>query len=169
MKKRYLPDYYFKSIYTIDFKILKNMGIKNLIIDIDNTLMPWGSRTADENVKNFIKNLRDDGFNICLLSNSSKHRVRLFKGNMDVEFYSFGIKPMKIMFKGAMKKLMGSPKDTCVIGDQIFTDILGGNRCCVYTILVDPISNKEFITTKLLRKIEGYIKSKIEYQKENVE
>lgn len=146
---------------------MKELGIENLIIDIDNTLMPWGSKIADESVKELINNLIRQGFKICLLSNSSGRRVKLFRGDLDIDYFSVvGIKPMKIMFKGAMKKLNAAPFNTCVIGDQIFTDILGGNRCKTYTILVDPISSKEFITTKIIRKIEGLIKKNLIYEKE---
>lgn len=166
MKKKCIPDFYYKSIYEIDFDNLKKLGIKNLIIDIDNTLMPWGSKIADENVKDFIISLRNKGFKICLLSNSSRHRVKIFKGDMDIEYFSLGIKPMKIMFKGAMRKLDATPLNTCVIGDQIFTDILGGNRCNTYTILVDPISKKEFITTMMIRRIEKIIKKNLKCEKE---
>lgn len=165
MKNICIPDFYFKSIYDINFNELKRMGIENLIIDIDNTLVSWGSRFADDKVNKFIKELRDMKFNICLLSNSSRKRVKRFRGEMDVELFTTGIKPMKTMFLGALRKLDGKPENTCAIGDQIFTDIVGANRCGLYTILVDPISKDEFITTKWIRKIECNIRGKLEYEK----
>jgi HAD superfamily phosphatase (TIGR01668 family) len=166
MKNVLTPDYYVTSIYAIDFIKLKSMGIENLIIDIDNTLVAWGSVDADEKTFNLIKGLRTLEFKICLLSNSSKKRVLKFISDMDVDFFSVGIKPMRIMFMGALKRLNGKPSNTCVIGDQIFTDIMGGNRCGIYTILVDPISNQEFISTKYIRLIEKKTKQSLFYAKE---
>lgn len=166
MKNVLTPDYYVTSIYSIDFIKLKTKGIENLIIDIDNTLVAWGSQKADEKAFYLIKELRILEFKICLLSNCSKKRVLKFIRDMDVDFFSIGIKPMRIMFTGALKRLNGKPSNTCVIGDQIFTDILGGNRCGIYTMLVDPISNQEFISTKYIRSIEKKIKKSLAYTKE---
>lgn len=166
MKSVLTPDYYVTSIYSIDFIKLKAKGIENLIIDIDNTLVTWGSVEMDEKAFNLIKGLRMLGFKICLLSNSSKKRVLRFISSMDVEFFSLGIKPMRIMFLGALKKLSGKPSNTCVIGDQIFTDIVGGNRCGIYTLLVDPISNQEFPSTKYIRLLEKKTRKKLDYAKD---
>ncbi|MDF2673723.1 MAG: YqeG family IIIA-type phosphatase [Clostridiales bacterium] len=166
MKTLLKPNYYVSSIYSIDFIKIKNRGIENLIIDIDNTLVPWGSGKADERAFNLIKELRMLEFKICLLSNSSKKRVLKFMDIMDVGFFSLGIKPMKIMFMGALKRLCGKPTNTCVIGDQIFTDIVGGNRCCIHTILVDPISSQEFPTTKYIRFLEKKTRQSLAYSSE---
>lgn len=164
MKRLLIPDFYVKSIYQLNFEKLKEMGIANLIIDIDNTLMDWGCREPDDNVKNLISSLKKDGFNICLLSNSRGSRVKKFMAGMDVMFYNFGIKPMMIKFMGALKKLNGTCDNTCVIGDQIFTDVLGGNRCNLYTILVDPKTCNEFIGTRLMRKLEKNTRQKLVYE-----
>lgn len=166
MKKIFMPDFYVTSIYAIDFVKLKERGIKNLIIDIDNTLVAWRSIEPDENAKGLINELKMLQFKICLLSNSSRKRVIRFVGNMDVDFFSLGIKPMRIMFLGALKKLNGKPSNTCVIGDQIFTDIVGGNRCGICTILVDPISNQEFFSTKYIRIPEKKAKKALIYDRD---
>lgn len=166
MKTLLKPNYYVTSIYSIDFIKIKNSGIENLIIDIDNTLVTWGSVKADDRVYKLIKELRMLEFKICLLSNSSKKRVVEFMDIMDVDFFSLGIKPMRIMFIGALKKLGGKPTNTCVIGDQIYTDIVGGNRCGIHTILVDPISNQEFPTTKYIRYLEKKTRQSLAYSSE---
>lgn len=167
MLKRLLPDYYVPSIFSIDYEKLKGKNINNIIFDIDNTLMPWGSSEPDENVKKLIYSILELGFNICLLSNSSAKRVKKFKGTIKIETYSaFGIKPMKRMFIGAIKRINSNRLNTCIIGDQIFTDIFGANRCGIITILVDPIDKREFITTRLIRKLERKIKFDLQYSKE---
>lgn len=166
MKEIFIPDFYVTSIYAIDFIKLKERGIENLIIDIDNTLVTWGSLEADESAKCLINELKMLKFKICLLSNSSKKRVLRFVSNMDIDFFSLGIKPMRVMFLGALKKLHGKPSNTCVIGDQIFTDIIGGNRCGICTMLVDPISNQEFFSTKYIRILEKKTKQTLAYSKD---
>jgi HAD superfamily phosphatase (TIGR01668 family) len=85
---------------------------------------------------------------------------------MDIPHFSRGVKPMKMKFLGALKLLQGKPSDTCVIGDQLFTDIFGGNRCGLHTILVDPICRDEFMTTRWLRRIEDRIRGKLSYEGE---
>ena len=166
MRSVFVPDYYVKSIYHINYNKLKEMGITNLIMDIDNTLMPWGSKVADKKVKEFIKGLKLKGFKICILSNRKKTNVTSFIDDMDVLFFSFGRKPMKIMFMGALRKLEAKPDSTCIIGDQIFTDVFGGNSCGITTVLVDPIDNEEFSGTKWLRRMERNIRKKLKYERE---
>lgn len=166
MNKILIPDYYVKCIFDIDFLKLREMGIKNIIIDIDNTLVPWGVSVPDSRALQLLKELRSLKFGICLLSNNRGRKVENFKKGIDVERFNFGIKPMKIMFRGAMKKLSSCPENTCIIGDQIFTDILGGKRCGIKTILVDPITVKEFPTTYAIRSIERKIKKNLNYSKE---
>lgn len=161
------PDFYVPSIYSIDFSKLKKIGIKSLIVDIDNTLMHWGAKDPDEKAKELLNNLVSEGFKVCLLSNSSGRRIIRFKGDINIDYYTtFGIKPMKRMFEGALKILNSKPYETCCIGDQIYTDILGAKRCGIVTVLVDPLEKKEFITTKLIRRIEGKIRNSLNYSKE---
>lgn len=166
MKGLLIPDFYVKSIYQLNYKSLKEMGITNIIIDIDNTLMPWGSKIADKKVKDLINKLKVMGFKICILSNRRKSHVLKFVDNMDVFFFSFGRKPMRIMFLGALRKLGAKPSNSCIIGDQIFTDIFGGNSCGLYTILVDPINNDEFAGTRWLRRMEHNVRKKLKYEEE---
>ena len=167
MIKKCMPEYYVKSIYDISFTKLMELGLKNLIIDIDNTLVPWGSRDSDQRSRELLSRLRAMGFNVCLLSNSSEERILNFRSDIDIEYFSKGgIKPMKAKFVGALSRLTNEADKTCIIGDQMFTDILGANRCNIHTILVDPFTEKEFFTTRLLRKLERKMKKSLKYNDE---
>jgi uncharacterized protein len=168
MKNLFTPDYYVTSIYNINFDAVKEKGIENVLIDIDNTLMPWKSRRADQRVRNLVKELKDKGMKPCILSNSRRERVTEFVSDLGIEYSSTGRKPMKSTFNAALRKLGGEPENTCIIGDQIFTDILGGNRAGIYTILVDPLEKHELITTKWLRNVEEGIRGGLEYAKDLV-
>lgn len=157
MEKIFYPDIYLNSIFDIKVEDLREKGIENLIVDIDNTLSKWGCSEPDLKVCRWINSMRSQGFKICILSNSSNKRIRNYCSNLDVIFVENVRKPFKSSFMKAMK-LLGSQKcNTCVIGDQIFTDIMGGNRCGLFTILVSPIDKKEFFMTKLMRKLQGRI------------
>lgn len=151
------PNLYVNSIYDINLLELKEKGIESIIVDIDNTLISWDCKLATREVVNWFKEVKQLDFNICIVSNATKSRVIKFNENVKVNAIHRAIKPRKKPFEKAIK-LMGTKSDkTAVIGDQLFTDILGGNRIGAYTILVTPISTKEFIWTKLIRRIEKFI------------
>ncbi|CDF58238.1 YqeG family HAD IIIA-type phosphatase [Thermobrachium celere] len=166
MYKLLIPHYYVKSIYEIDFNKLKEMNIKNIILDIDNTIVKWGTKKIDERGLHLIEHLIELGFNVCLLSNSSSRRVKEFINNDKVLAYTgLGIKPMRRKFLGALELFDNKVNETCIIGDQIFTDILGGNRVGIITILVEPLDKREFVFTRLVRKIEYKIRKKLEFSR----
>jgi HAD superfamily phosphatase (TIGR01668 family) len=142
------------SIYDINLKNLWNMGYHNMIIDIDNTITAWNQYHIHPKLESWIQSARDKGFHICLLSNNSQHRVQQFASQLGVIAAPTGGKPFARAFRSALTALQSTAGNTLVIGDQIFTDILGGNRAGLYTILVDPIDTNEFIGTRFTRLME---------------
>ncbi|MEA4961679.1 YqeG family HAD IIIA-type phosphatase [Lutispora sp.] len=161
MKKLLIPDMHYESVFSIDIEILKQNGIEGIIIDIDNTLVAWDTKEADEKALNFIKSLQGENFKICMISNNTKKRVEKFNEILALPAIHKAGKPKISPFLKAMKLLQTNQKNTAVIGDQMFTDILGGNRIGLFTILVTPISPKEFIWTRFMRKIERFVLKKI--------
>jgi HAD superfamily phosphatase (TIGR01668 family) len=157
MAGRYHPNEYLKSIYDIKPEALLEKGIKNLIIDIDNTLSEWGAKRPGMESCSWIDGMRHKGFKICILSNSSNKRIKAYCAGIDVLFVENVRKPMKSSFRRAMAVLGSAKNDTCVIGDQVFTDIAGGNSCGMHTILVQPVDKNEFFFTRLMRKLEKRI------------
>ncbi|WIF95191.1 YqeG family HAD IIIA-type phosphatase [Caminicella sporogenes] len=161
MKNLLIPKLYVDSIFDINLDELKKRGIKNLIVDIDNTLVAWDKKTAPRSVIQWFDEVKKKGFNICLVSNNTEDRVVKFTENIEIAAFHRAKKPFKTTFYKAMNYMKANKKNTAVIGDQIFTDILGGNRVGLYTILVVPIESKEFWWTQLVRKIERFILKKI--------
>jgi len=154
MKNRLKPDFYLNTVYELDTAMLRTKGIRAIIVDIDNTLVAWGTKVPDEKVNALVCKLAEEGFKICILSNNTRKRVEEFNKGLSLPAIYKALKPSKAAFRRAMK-LMGSDADTtAVIGDQLFTDILGGNRLELLTILVSPISEKEFLWTRLVRMLE---------------
>jgi hypothetical protein len=161
MFKKLYPDLYVNSIFDIDLIDLRDKGIEFLIVDIDNTLVSWETRSATKRVINWFQEVQKKGFNICIVSNATKDRVVKFNEDIRVQAVYRAVKPRKKAFLKALNKLNAVPNKTAMIGDQIFTDVLGGNRVGLYTILVVPISGNEFIWTKIVRKVERMILRKM--------
>jgi len=151
------PDLYYKNIFEVDFSKLKQQGIKGIICDIDNTIVPWHENEIMIDVLNWFNEIKGMSFRVCLVSNGLDRRVKYFSKKLDIPGIGRAIKPRKKAYLIAIAELDINKDKIAVIGDQIFTDILGGNRLGLTTILVDPMNKKEFITTKFLRIIEKMI------------
>lgn len=155
---RYLrPDLYVKSLQDVPLEYLGRRGIKGLIIDLDNTVTQWGRASLDTRVQDWFKNLRAYGLGACLLSNNRQKRVQVIAQDLGIPAIFRAGKPRARAFRQAMDLLGTSPAETAVIGDQIFTDVLGGNLLDLYTILVVPLDKREFIGTRVIRLVERLV------------
>lgn len=161
------PDLYVNSIYDIDFEMLKQRSIYYLIIDIDNTLTPWNSSEISDKLWNWINKARQYGFKICLLSNNGQKRVEELSSKLGVAYICNAAKPRRRSYRKALELMHTTYDHAAVIGDQLLTDILGGKRMGMFTILVDPIDKKEFIGTKVMRCIERWLFKRCPFEKED--
>ncbi len=161
MLDKFKPDMYQKSIYDIDYKRLNGMGIKCLLFDLDNTIITGDIKKPSKKVIDFIGNLKEIGFRIIIFSNASKKKLIPFKEILEVDCSAKSCKPFKKKFKKVIKEFRYSENEIALIGDQLVTDMLGGNRVGIYTILVDRISGKEHIFTKLNRVFEKIIRIRL--------
>lgn len=148
------PDKYYENIFEIDLDQLQQMGIRGIICDIDNTIVPWNKKEVMEEVAEWFKEMKDRGFKIVLISNGLERRVNYFSECLDIPALGRAVKPRKKAFIRARKLMELNRQEIAVIGDQLFTDVLGGNRLGFLTILVDPLDKQEFITTRVLRLLE---------------
>ncbi len=156
MFERFFPDEYVDSTYLIDFQKLYGQGIRGVIFDIDNTLVPHGA-PADERAIRFFEMLRSIGMDYCLISNNQLPRVKPFADAVRAKFVEDAHKPSKKNYLKAME-LMHVDLDSCLfVGDQIFTDVYGARRCGMRTILVKPIHPKEEIQIVLKRYLEKIV------------
>lgn len=157
MSGKLTPDLYVKSIFHIDLDELYRRGIRAIITDLDNTLVAWDDPLPNERLFTWLKGVQSRGFSVFIVSNNSQERVRKFAEAFGVPAISKAIKPRRGAFRTACESLGVTPKQTAVVGDQIFTDVLGGNRLGLYTILVVPVSGKEFFGTKIMRAMERFV------------
>lgn len=160
MLEKYFPDLLAKSVQDIDLEKLKNANIKGLLVDIDNTLITYSMKEADEKAIDWIKKVNSSELKICLVSNGKRKRIKKISEKLNIPAVFSPRKPSKKAFLKAIDILGINAKETAVVGDQIFTDVLGGNRLGMYTILVVPISKKEFFLIKFKRILEVYVLSK---------
>lgn len=141
-------------IYDIEPHDLQREQIVGMIVDLDNTIIPWRSPNVPEATMRWVGKLKAAGIQVCLLSNNRGPRVQRIAKVLQVPFVSKACKPMAQGFRHAVQTMDLLPKQVAVVGDQIYTDILGGNRIGCYTIWVAPLSTKEFIGTKITRRLE---------------
>lgn len=159
--EQYIPDVYQKSIYTINYTKLKERGIRNLLIDLDNTLVPINIKEPNEKIQELFHDLKNQGFQIVIFSNSPKSRLKPFKDILEVDCCARACKPKAKKFMTVMDSIQGTVSETAIIGDQMLTDIKGGNRVGITTILINPISEKDQIFTKFNRFYERKIMKKL--------
>ena len=128
------------SIYDIDLSALKAAGIRLLLADLDNTLVPYGVPLPTDEVRAWNEWLKEAGVTLFVLSNN-RHadRPRIFSEGLGIPFIGHAGKPKTGSFFKAMEQMGVTAEQTAIVGDQIFTDTLGGNRAGVTTILVKPI------------------------------
>lgn len=149
--EEYLPDIYQKSIYTIDYSKLMNRGIKCLLFDLDNTIVPPYSSELSKKAKDLFTSLKQKGFKIIIYTNSPKIRLKGFKNYFGVEGVANACKPFTGKLYKLLKEYGYAENEVAIIGDQLMTDIKVGNKVGITTILVNPVSKSDFILTKIHR------------------
>jgi HAD superfamily phosphatase (TIGR01668 family) len=154
-KTSYLkPQLIVSAIDRISLAELWNDGIRGLIIDLDNTICPWKQNKVITEADVLIKDALRRKYKVCLISNASYRRTKEIAELYSIPFFAPAYKPSKYTFKKAISLMGLKKKEVAVVGDQLFTDMLGGNRAGCYTILVPPLSKEEFIWTRFMRHLE---------------
>lgn len=156
-----IPDFYYENVSCIDFKKLKDRGIRYVICDLDNTLDSHNQKTPSESALEFLNSLKQNGFKVCIISNGKFERVKKYLENYPLHFIAKAGKPLKKSYISAMAEIGAESTKTAFIGDQIFTDVLGANRVGLTTILVNPIEAYENSFFYLKRALEKAVKTKI--------
>ena len=152
--KMFLPNRMVTSPYVITPEQLQRNGIKVVFTDLDNTLIAWDDEAAPEQLHNWIKELKTAGIELTIVSNNNEERVSKFAEEIGVPFVYRAKKPLNSGFKRAMRIYAVRRDEVAMIGDQLLTDILGGNRARLFTILVQPVKQSDAWNTKINRQIE---------------
>lgn len=151
------PDLYLTNIKEITLELLQENKIKGLILDVDNTLIDY-DKNLIEGAKEWCDNLKQNNIKICILSNTNKvKKVEKVAKILDLEYIYFAHKPNKKGFYKAKDLLALKEKEIATVGDQIFTDVLGGNKVGMFTILTKPIDERDIAITKIKRPFEKIV------------
>ena len=158
-----LPDYIFATYREVTPEFLKSIGIKALLIDIDNTLAPYEMPEPDDNIRAWFKSLEENGISATLVSNNDRERVELFNATLGLPAYYKSGKPFAKNLKKAMAAMGTDKSDTAMLGDQLLTDAAAGKHIGLRTIIVPPIKDKNnaFFRSKRameVRHIKKYVK-----------
>ncbi|MEN6567059.1 MAG: YqeG family HAD IIIA-type phosphatase [Veillonellales bacterium] len=154
MYKLLCPQLVLNALSDINLEELEKIGIKGIIFDLDNTIIPWDQPAMQPDIIQWLKGLAARGFKIGLVSNNRHQRVKEIAAQFAIPFAARAYKPAKTGFRQVASQMELTSNQVAVVGDQLFTDILGGNRLGLYTIWVAPLSSKEFIGTKITRQLE---------------
>lgn len=151
------PRLYLNNVKEITIDLLKKHNIKGLILDIDNTLIDFDKKML-EGTEEWCNNLKTNEIKMCILSNTNKHyKVKKVAEELNLEYIYFAHKPNKKGFRQAKQILKLNEENIAVVGDQIFTDVLGGNRSNMFTILTKPIDSRDIWLTRLKRPFEKVV------------
>jgi uncharacterized protein len=148
------PDYYYRSVLDIDLESLATKGVNTLLIDLDNTLLARDSDVIPDDIKAWTDGLAAKGFRACLVSNNWHDRVSLVAQELGFELVAKAVKPLPFAFMAALKRMGSTRSQSVIIGDQMFTDVLGGKMSGITTVLIEPLSSADLPHTLFLRRIE---------------
>lgn len=160
-----MPTFFTNKITDLSPKFIKSHGITSLLADIDDTLTYHKDPQVPKKILEFINLMKANNIKIVLVSNNSKKRVSEFAKKLNLPYIFRAFKPLPFGINRALKKLNISKRNAIIIGDQIFTDILGANLLGIKSILVNPFEKNQTIFLKLKRLFEKPIRKKIKRDK----
>ena len=164
--RKFYPTYKFKKVENIPYSLIEQNKIKLIMLDMDNTIINFDEKKYSKELEEWSKRMRRNGIKLYILSNSIfKNLVKKVADELSMKYCSNAGKPMLRGFKKIMQIENIEKEHMLMIGDQIFTDVWGGNRFGIKTILVDPIDKKERIHTKIKRPFEKIILKKYSKKK----
>lgn len=151
------PDLYVQSVFTMDLGALSSRGVDTLLVDLDNTLLARNSGVVTDEAKQWVVRAKAAGFRICLVSNNWHERVSGVAAELGLELVAKAVKPLPFAFLIAVRKLGATRRRTATVGDQLFTDVLGGKLLGMTTVMVVPLTSSDLPHTLLLRRIERVV------------
>ncbi len=155
------PKIKLEKVTDITIEILNKYGIKALILDVDNTLSTHHGQVLTDGLPQWLDLMRQNGIKMTVLSNSNSKRLTPFAEKIGLDFISLGLKPLPFGYLRALKRLGTTKKETAIVGDQLFTDTLGGNFVGVQTILLTPIKPETSLRFRSKRRVERFVMKKL--------
>ena len=154
MKFTFVPEYYFDTFDKASAEFLLNIGVKGIVLDVDNTLEPYENPIPGDHVVAWLQSLRDNGISAAIVSNNGGDRINLFNKDLGLPAYYKAKKPFKKNVLNAMADMGTDKSNTILMGDQVFTDVWAAHNTGLRAILVPPIKDKTDILTRFKRLLE---------------
>jgi HAD superfamily phosphatase (TIGR01668 family) len=165
MRFTFVPEFYIKTFELATAEFLTSIGVKGIILDIDNTLEPYEHPLPGAHVVAWLETLKEYGIKAAIVSNNGKKRVELFNEKLGLPAYYKAKKPFKRNLLKAMNDMGTLPDETILMGDQVFTDVWAAHNVGIKAILVPPINDKRDIFTRFKRLAERPVLKKYEKRK----
>lgn len=157
----FVPDIYCDTVYDVTPDMLIKRGVKGIILDIDNTLVPYEIPEPTESVREWLKLMTDSGIRLAFVSNNKPPRVELFNRTLGLPAFPESGKPLRKSCVKALEAMGCEAREAAIIGDQVFTDVLAGRIAKMNTaVLVDPINDKKTLFFRFKRLLERPVKRK---------
>ena len=155
------PKIKLEKVTDISIDILNKYGVKALILDVDNTLSTHHGQVLTDGLPEWLETMRKNGIKMTVLSNSNSKRLTPFAKKIGLDFISLGLKPLPFGYLRALKRLGTGKKETAIVGDQLFTDVVGGNFVGVTTVLLTPIKPETSLRFRCKRRVERFVMKKL--------
>lgn len=157
MLERFKPTFMLNAIYDLQPAALAALDIKNILTDLDNTLLPWNNKKAEAQTSEWLTKMHQAGIQVIVVSNNSKKRVGIALKELQMPFIARAMKPTVKGIKAALVQYQLDPRQTVMVGDQLITDVYSGNAAGLRTILVRPLVDNDGWNTSINRFLEQYL------------
>ena len=155
------PDAVAERVEQISMASLAGWGVRGVVLDLDNTLVPWNTADVSDGVLEWVRALTAAGIDACVLTNNYSRRATGVANAMGIPIIKAAFKPSPAAFRAALRVMGLDAAQAAVVGDQLFTDVLGGKLVGMRAILVEPLSSREFFTTRFVRWLERPVRSRV--------
>ena len=167
MKFTFVPEFYFNKFSDASAEFLLSIGVKGIVLDVDNTLEPYENPLPGDHVVAWLNSLKENGISAAIVSNNGGERIKLFNSALNLPVYFKAMKPFKKNVLNAMKDMGTNVDNTILMGDQVFTDVWAAHNAGIKAILVPPINDKRDLLTKFKRLLEKPIMKKYHHNNKN--
>ncbi len=165
----FTPDVLKRRVTDISPQLLRRLGVKAVLLDVDNTIAAYSSHQPIPGAAEWARALAREGFRVVIVSNNYKKRVGPFAARFGLDFVSFALKPLPFGYLKASRLLKTRPRRCVVVGDQVFTDVVGANLCGMRSVLLTPLELEEGFTFRARRYFERGLREKFTKRKDVIQ
>jgi HAD superfamily phosphatase (TIGR01668 family) len=160
--ENYKPDYYLEAVYQLAADSLQALGVKLLLVDLDNTLIAWNNPDGTPEMRDWLSAMKVANIQIVVVSNNHYKRVKRAVERFDIDFINDALKPFTVGIRKALRRYAVSSDEVLLVGDQRMTDIRAAKRAGITSVLVKPLLESDHWPTKFNRARERFVSWRLE-------